>query len=397
MTTETTTILPPIPEEYQDIAPYDDSVFHEKLVNLVKEPGFEHAVKYVMPSVDYDELVKKLLSIRTQDDFQVRVMGDFLEFLAAKTSKGVSLSGQENLSDNKARTFITNHRDIVLDASFLNLCLIREKRPITQVAIGNNLLIFDWITDLVKLNKSFIVKRDIRPAQALLAAKQLSGYMHWAIDARNQSIWIAQREGRAKDSDDKTQESLVKMMALGGGGDTKENLIALNITPVSISYEFDPNDYLKVKEFILKERDPEFKKSQHDDLFSMETGILGQKGRIHFNISPCINNELSHFEPTSRNEVVRFSCHLIDNAIHSGYHLFPINFIAYDELHHTDHYKDKYTSADIEDFNSYIAEQLNKVDVPNITDEERVFMRHMMLTMYSNPLHNHVAARKHGK
>lgn len=386
--------LPDIPEEFRDIAPYDDHEFHEKIAGLVREPGFEHAVRYVMPDVDYPAFVQNLLTVKTQDDFQVKVMGPFLELLASTTSDGVSVSGLENIKGDEAHTFITNHRDIVLDASFLNLCMIRNKLPITQVAIGNNLLIYDWITDLVKLNKSFIVKRDIRPAQALDAARQLSGYMHYAVGERSQSIWIAQREGRAKDSNDRTQESLVKMMGLAGGGDTKTNLLELNITPVSISYEYDPNDYLKIREFLLKRRDPEFKKSQHDDLFSMETGILGQKGRIHFHIGSCINDELTDLESTARNEVVHYACGLIDRAIHCGYHLYPCNYIAADELDGSKEHSAKYTAEDVARFDSYIAAQIAKVDVENITDEERRYMREMMLTMYANPLRNHYGARE---
>ncbi len=384
--------LPDVPEDFRDIAPYDDHEFHEKIASLVGEPGFEHAVRYVMPEVDYPAFVQNLLTVKTQDDFQKKVMGPFLELLAATTTDGVSLGGVENISSEKAHTFITNHRDIVLDASFLNLCMIREGKPITQVAIGNNLLIYDWITDLVKLNKSFIVKRDIRPTQALEAARQLSGYMHYAVDERHQSVWIAQREGRAKDSNDVTQESLVKMLAISGGGDTKANLLALNIMPVSISYEYDPNDYLKIREFLLKRRNPEFKKSQRDDLFSMETGILGRKGRIHFNIGECINTGLAAYEGSARNEVVHYTCGLIDRAIHCGYHLYPCNYIAADELDGTDTHSHRYTAKDVEEFDEYIAAQLAKVNEPDITAEEAEFMRRMMLTMYSNPLRNQLGA-----
>ena len=386
--------LPDIPEEFRDIAPYDDHEFHEKIAALVREPGFEHAVRYVMPDVDYPGFVRNLLTVKTQDDFQTKVMGPFLEMLAATTTDGVSLGGAENIVAGQAHVFITNHRDIVLDASFLNLCMIRHKLPITQVAIGNNLLIYEWITDLVKLNKSFIVKRDIRPAQALEAARQLSGYMHWAIEARHQSIWIAQREGRAKDSNDRTQESLVKMMALAGSGDTMTNRLALNITPVSISYEYDPNDYLKIREFLLRRRDPEFRKSQRDDLFSMETGILGRKGRIHFQVGPCINSGLEKCGLTARNEIVHAACGMIDREIHCGYHLYPCNYIAADELDGTKESAGHYSGEDVARFDAYIEDRMNKVDVPDITPEERLFMREMMLTMYSNPLRNQLGARE---
>jgi len=381
-----------IPAEFSDIAPYNDKMFREKMRELVAEPGFEHAVRYVMPDVDYPAFVGELLKIETQSDFQRRVMGNFLEELAKKTTDGIEIDGIENCSPSKNYTFITNHRDIVLDASFLNLCFIRAGMPITQVAIGNNLLIFDWIADLVKLNRSFIVKRDVKRVEALDAARQLSAYIHYTITRLHESVWIAQREGRAKDSNDMTQESLVKMLSLAGDGSVKDNLLGVNLCPVSISYEFDPNDYLKAREFLLRRRDPDFKKTQRDDLFSMETGILRNKGRVMFRVGKCINDRLVDFSSDDRLEVIREACHLIDHAIHCGYEIFPCNYIAYDELSAKDDFASRYCAADMERFDNYINAQLDKVDVPDVTTEERDFMRRMMLTMYANPLKNKLSA-----
>lgn len=381
-------------QDFSEIAPYSDAQVGEKMAELVKEPGFEHAVRYVMPDVDYPAFAEKLKSVSSLDDFQIKVMGPFLELLVSTTTKGLSYDGLENIDPAKGYTFITNHRDIVLDASFLNLCFIREHLPLSEVAIGNNLLIYDWITDLVKLNRSFIVKRDVKVAQALDAARQLSAYIHYTVCGRNQSVWIAQREGRAKDSNDVTQESLVKMMSLAGDGDTKHNLLEINLLPVAISYEFDPNDYLKVREFVLRRRDPEFKKSQRDDLFSMETGILRQKGRVHFHFGRCINARLEKTDDTlSRNAVLHNVCGLIDNAIHCGYYMYPCNYIAFDEINGTARFADRYTEVDVMAFDDYIKAQLEKVEVDDITPEEHVYMREMMLSMYANPLKNQLVAK----
>lgn len=384
----TLTRISPIPEEFQDIAPYNDLMFKEKVEHLVAEPGFEHAVKYIMPDIDYPQFVKSLTDVGTQDNFQRFVMGKFLEQLEKRTTDGISISGLENCESGTNYTFITNHRDIVLDASFLNLCFIRSDMPITQVAIGNNLLIYDWITDLVKLNRSFIVKRDVKMVQALEAARQLSAYIHYTIGVMHESVWIAQREGRAKDSSDKTQESLMKMLALAGDGSVKDNLMQINLCPVSISYEYDPNDYLKVREFLLKKRDAAYKKSQHDDLFSMETGILHYKGRVMFRVGKCINSQLSGFQSEARLDVIREACRLVDNEIHQGYEIYPCNYIAYDQLYGGHEFADKYTSVNLEDFDAYVGAQLAKVDIADVTDEERDYMRTMMLTMYANPLKN---------
>lgn len=374
--------------DFSDIQPYNDHQFKEKLEKLIAEPGFEHAVRYIMPDVDYPEFARQLTTIETQMDFQVKVMGPFLEMLVARTTHGLSCDGLENYDPSRRYTFITNHRDIVLDASFLNLCFIRAQKPLTQVAIGNNLLIYEWITDLVKINRSFIVKRDTGMREALAAAKKLSAYIHYAINEMHESVWIAQREGRAKDSSDRTQDALVKMLSLAGGGGSKENLAQLNILPISISYEYDPNDYLKVREFLLKRRDPEYKKTQHDDLFSMETGLLNQKGRVHFRLGKPINDEIEAFEGDSRAEVVRHTCEAIDREIHCGYYLYPCNYIAFDRIEGTGEYADKYTDADVAEFHSYIDKQLEKVDVDHITPEEREFMRLSVLGMYANPVRN---------
>ncbi len=381
-----------IPEQFADIAPYDDELFREKITSLVREPGFEHAVRYVYKDVDYPRFVEELLKVRNQHDFQQLVMGPFLEMLVKTTTAGLSCDGLENYTPGQSFTFITNHRDIVLDASFLNLCFIRRKMPLTQVAIGNNLLIYDWIADLVKLNRSFIVRRDVRMTDALKTARHLSEYMHWALNVRHESVWIAQREGRAKDSNDLTQESLIKMVGLAPGDDTCRNLLDARLLPVSISYEFDPNDYLKAREFLLRRRDPHFKKSQRDDLFSMETGLLKYKGRVHMRLGACINPGLEGMEGAARQDIVRRACSLIDGSIHRGYELFAGNYIAYDSLSGDPRPCEHYSAADVDSFNAYVEGQLDKVDVPDITADERQFMREMMLMMYANPVKNKLKA-----
>lgn len=378
-----------ISEEFSDIEPYNDSQFQQRMAELVKEPGFEHAVRFVMPDVDYPAFVAKLTSIQSQDAFQHEIMAPFLELLATKTTAGISATGLSNYDPRQACTFITNHRDIVLDASFLNLCFLRNDMPTSEVAIGNNLLIYPWIDTLVRLNKSFIVKRDLKITRALEAARQLSAYIHYAIGTKHQSVWIAQREGRAKDSNDRTQESLVKMLGLAGGGSFIENVEGINLLPVSISYEYDPNDYLKAREFLLKRNNPDFKKSQHDDLFSMETGLLQFKGRVNFTLHPCINSKLAEMpKDMDRHEALHHICALIDSAIHSGYKIYPINYIAYDELRGSDEFSSQYTADDVVEFDRYIDGQLAKVNVPDLSADDMAYMRHMMLTMYSNPLRN---------
>ena len=381
------------PEEFKDIAPIDDCDFKQRMAQLVKESGFEHAIKYVMPDVDYPKFVAELCEINSKEEFQQKTVAPFLEMLAFKTTTGLSISGVENVDKNKNYTYITNHRDIVLDASFLNMLLVKNGINTTEIAIGNNLLVYEWISDLVKLNKSFIVKRNLRMIKALEAAKQLSGYINYAINEKHESIWIAQREGRCKDSNDKTQESLIKMLGLAGGSSLLENVKNLNLLPVAISYEYDPNDYLKAREFLMKRNDPDYKKSQRDDLFSMETGLLQFKGHVHFTIGQPINPTLDNLScGADKAEVVKYICKTIDETIYKGYRIYPINYIALDLLENTQRFQDKYTLDEVVAFEKYITTQLAKVeDVPNLSDDDMQYMRQMMLTMYANPLKNQLA------
>lgn len=374
---------------FSDISPYDDSEFQQKMSQLIKEPGFIHAINYVMPKDDIPSLLEDLKTIDNKYDFQHQIMYPFLELLAKTTTSGITLGGAKYLNPAQNYVFITNHRDIVLDASFLNLTFIRRGIPTSEVAIGNNLLIYDWITDLVRLNKSFIVKRDTGLREGLAAAKKLSAYIHYSILEKKESVWIAQRQGRAKDSSDHTQESLIKMLALGGEGTFMERLKEVNLMPVSISYEYDPNDYLKAKEFLMRRRDPEFKKSQRDDLFSMETGMLQPKGKVHFQLTPRINAKLDQIgDFKDNNTAAKYVGTLVDQAIHRNYEIFPINYVAFDKLHDTQRFASKYTSEQKDQAERYIDSQLSKIDMEDITSEEHEYLRQMMLVMYANPLKN---------
>ncbi len=386
-------ILTPI--EYSDICPFSDAEFQSRMSELVKEEGFKHAITWVMPDIDYPQFCNMLCSITNKKDFQEQVMFSFLEMLAAKTTDGLSCSNAEKVNYEKSYTMITNHRDIVLDASFLNLTLLKNKCRTTEVAIGDNLLIYQWIEGLVRLNKSVIVKRNLSIRQALEAAEQLSGYIHFALTQKNESVWIAQRQGRAKDSSDATQESLIKMLSLKGGKSTLDNLLELNIMPVAISYELDPNDYLKAREFLLKSKNPDFKKSQRDDLFSMETGILQNKGRVHFTFTDCINDEIESLRPLDKIDQLNGVCAIIDKHIHSNYRIYPCNYIAYGQRFGTDRFNGMYSKEEADRFNNYLSTQLAKVQKEvdfTLSDEDYAFMRSKVIEMYSNPLINKLNA-----
>lgn len=359
----------------------------------MKEPGFLHALSYCMPPDAVPHLIDDMLGIYNKHDFQTMVMMPFVEMIAKTTTSGITMGGLKNYNATRTYTYMTNHRDIVLDACFLNLAFLRNGLPTTEVAIGNNLLAMPWIETLVRLNKSFVVKRDTGIREALMSAKHLSGYIRHALLEKHESVWIAQREGRAKDSSDTTQDSLVKMLALGGKGSFMERVKEMNIMPVCISYEYDPNDYLKAREFLMKRRDPHFKKSQRDDLFSMETGLLQFKGKVHFQLTPRINpriDEIGDFRDT--NTSARYISRIIDNAIHRSYEIFPINYVAFDLLEHGDRFKAKYTPEEHDGFQQYVARQIERMDVADMTGEERDYVYTLLLTMYANPLKNKLRA-----
>ncbi|MBQ4366780.1 MAG: 1-acyl-sn-glycerol-3-phosphate acyltransferase [Muribaculaceae bacterium] len=384
------------PAEFQDISPIADKDFHNAMSILVEEPMFRQVVRMMLPGYKYSELKHVLLSLNSKHEFQLKIMKPYIEGLLAKTTNGLTNSGRDQLDKDTPYLYITNHRDIVLDPAQLGYILLCEGLPSCEIAIGNNLLIYDWINKLVRLNKSFIVKRNLGRIQTLAAAIQLSGYMHFAVTQKHTSIWLAQREGRCKDSNDRTQESLIKMLTYGNREKSFiESLKELNIAPVAISYEYDPNDYLKAKEFLCKSKNPNWKKSPEDDLISMQTGIMGIKGHVHYSFTPCINEELDKIpEDLDKLLVIRRVCRIIDNAIHANYKIFKTNYIAHDILYDDKQFADQYTDEEREAFTKYLSEQIDKTQGLKLSEFDRFYMYNKMLQMYSNPLTNQLEAQQ---
>ena len=255
-----------------------------------------------------------------------------------------------------------------------------------EIAIGDNLLSLPWVKDLVRVNKSFIVERDLPIRQMLASSKLLSEYMHYAINEKNENIWIAQREGRAKDSNDRTQEAVLKMMAIGGEGDTIDRLKDLHIVPLAISYEFDPCDYLKAQEMQLKRDNADYKKTAQDDVLSMQTGIMGYKGYVHYHCAPCIDGFLDTLErDMPKSDLFPTIARHIDQEIYRNYRFYPSNFIACDLLAGSTELCQHYTDEDKAAFEQYLGRQLAKIDIPH---KDETFLRERMLEMYANPFKN---------
>ena len=379
-----------IPAEFDEIRPYTPEELPGIYEDLIADPDFRNVISHVMPQIPFEVFATKMRQCKTNLEFQKAFCYDFLWNLAKKHSDGLTMDCSSITDKKQSYTFISNHRDIILDSGFLSILLVDNEMNTVEIAIGDNLLIYPWIKKLVRVNKSFIVQRTLTMRQMLESSARMSRYMHFAIAEKRESIWIAQREGRAKESNDRTQDSVLKMMAMGGEGDLIERLLSLYITPVSISYEYDPCDFLKAKEFQMKRDIPGFKKTTQDDLNNMQTGLFGYKGRIHFQIAPCINSKLETLDRTlPKQELFTRISALIDRSIHSHYRLYPGNYAAYDLWKGSDCFSSRYTEEEKTKFETYLAGQLGKINLPN---KDVPFLREKMLAMYANPLINYLNA-----
>ena len=378
--------------EFEDIRPYDDEEVIPVINRLLEDPLFKRAVGFIFPGEDGWRKVETILrNTKNRKDFQHGIITDAVAQAVGRTSNGVECTGFENIKKEEAYTYISNHRDIILDASLLCVMLAVAGYDTTEIAIGDNLLLHPWIEDVVRLNKSFIVKRGVSIRQMLEVSTHLSQYIHFAIKEKKESVWIAQREGRAKNSDDRTQDSLLKMLAMGGNGQFLSNLKEINITPVSLSYEYDPCDYLKAKEFQQKRDNPDFKKSKMDDLLNMETGLFGYKGSIHFQLGRPINPQLEKLDVNRpKSELVIEVGNLIDNEIFLNYKFYPINYIAYDRLWGENKFAAQYTKEDIHTFEAHLAKQLQKIDLES---KDIPFLTEKILEMYANPVKNQLSVK----
>lgn len=366
---------------------YDKEEIPAVLERLSNDKHFINLLSTIYPLLPKELIKQRLVSFDNADDFQKIMVYPFLQYLEANLTKGIKLLGLDKIDKNRSYLYVSNHRDIILDSTLLCGKLIENGMDTVEIAIGDNLLVFSWIEDLVRLNKSFIVRRNPGAKQMLESSRLLSAYMAYTINEKKHSIWIAQREGRAKDSDDRTQESLLKMFNMGGTGTFTENLAALHICPLSISYEYDPCDYLKAKEFQQKRDNPDYKKSPQDDLLNMKTGVMGFKGRVVYRIAGEISDEIMQLgeEIQNRNELVAAIASLIDAKIHSNYEIYKVNKIAYDMLHESTEYRKSYTLLDKLDFEKYVEMQINKIDLEN---KDVDFLKIKILEMYANPLRN---------
>ena len=383
--------------QFDEIRPYEAGEMKQAFVELLGDRQFNAIMKGFAPwlpkGLRNGLLRMAFMGVKTPLDFQKRFMKPVVKHIIRKHCDTLIFDDKQLPRDKSQRyTFISNHRDIVLDSAFLDVKLVEAGYPTTvEIGIGDNLLIYPWIKRLVRMNKAFTVKRGLTAHEMIRSSQLMSEYIHYAVTQKKENIWIAQREGRAKDSDDRTQESVLKMLAMGGMGDNYvDKLRDLNIVPLTISYEYDPCDYLKAKEFQLKRDNPSYKKSKQDDLDNMKTGILGYKGCVHYQCGMPINCWIDELEGLPKNEFYAALSQRMDKEIHAGYRLYPSNYIAADMLSGEKTYAAHYTEKDQRVFENYLSNQLAKITIPN---KDVAFLRERILTMYANPLKNQMAVK----
>lgn len=375
--------------KYDSIRPFAPEELPEVFDRLVQNEQFCQVLAYLYPGVPVEAIRQKMHQCKSNLEFQKAFCYEFLKNLLAKASLGCD-ADFSNLDLRNRYTFISNHRDIVLDSALLHVMLFDAGcDTTTEIAIGDNLLKLPWVKDIVRLNKSFIVQRSLPMRQMLAASKLLAEYMHFVIAEKNDNVWIAQREGRAKDSNDRTAEAILKMMTMGGEGSIKERLLSLHLVPLAISYEYDPCDFLKAQEFQLRRDVADWKKGPMDDVISMQTGIMGYKGHIHYHAAPCIDEWLRALpDDMPKTEFYTAVAEHLDHEIWRGYRLYPSNFVALDLLRGTAEHADRYTAEDRQRFEVYLDAQLKKVQLPN---PDWAFLRERILTMYANPAINQLS------
>lgn len=388
-----TTHTAPQPYEYDSIRPYLDEEVPTVVAQLANQPELRHVLSALLSEEETAALIQQLKGIHSVDDFKQRISYPLVVQLAKRTTFSVSLSGASRLGGDLPTTFITNHRDIILDSAFLNLVMRERNYLMPRIAIGDNLFGRPWIEAVVKLNDSFVVRRSLPIRQMLLAAQSLSAFIDRSIQQDHKSVWIAQREGRAKDNSDKTQPSVLKMIASSQSSDPLTQLMRVNIAPTTISYEYDPCDILKACELLWRKHHPEeqYVKGPEEDLINMKTGLLGYKGRVHFAIGKRLNELITpeleaELRALPKQQLYPRLAELIDTELHSNYRFYPINYIAYDLLHpHKAHPKELYSEADKEKALRYIEEQIAKAPTDAYSADE---LRTQLLQMYAQPLCN---------
>lgn len=372
--------------DFEDIRPYTDAEFREAYYRLMDDKRFQDALRVCLSDYSINDFRRDFEHYHSIEEVQVDFDKRFLDTFLDQFSKGVSLTGIENVEPDKAYMFIGNHRDITLDPAVLQYYFFIEHRKTSRIAMGDNLFTTPLLGEIAKLNKMIKVKRSGTMREKLINSKHLAAYIQHSLIEEKESVWIAQRDGRTKDGNDYTKQGLLKMITMGNDKHLVEIMHKMNLTPISINYEYEPCDKMKARECALSETGP-YQKQPGEDFASIKQGIFCQKGHISLHICKPLQQELDTIpEELSNNDKLHYVCQLIDKQIYLNYTLYPNNFMAHDLLHQNHDYSDQYTPEQLAKFEQYLQMQSKTPDVP----EEK--MRENLLKIYATPIDNHFKA-----
>jgi hypothetical protein len=380
--------------DFKDIEPYSKAEFSQGLIRILENPALPAIFKALFPDRKLHEFVQLLGTIKSVNDFQGSIISDAVNSILRFTSQGLTISGLNHHDPGKKCLYISNHRDIICDPAFLTNALYVQNYGTPKICLGDNLLTHPLVIDLVKMNKGVTVKRNLPPRELLKFSFALSTYIYNQISEKTDSVWIAQREGRAKDGNDKTQSGILKMLTMAGEGDFIHRIKGLNIAPVSISYEYDPCDALKARELYLTHVVGTYKKGPLEDIVSIRTGIQGNKGRVHINIGRSLNTTLDETfksaetpfgSPLNKREQVTLVANLLDQQIQKNFKNWPSHFIAYDLLTGSDQMKAHYSNEEESSFLERMEIQLKSIE---LKADALPQVRQIFLESYANSVRN---------
>lgn len=369
-------------QKFDHIRPFYDSEVNEALRSVINHPMMKALMSFSFPEMSEEEWKAQLLRTHSKRDFQANFIYHAIHMVLQKSSEGLTTSGFENLEPHTSYLYISNHRDIILDTSLLNVTLLEKGLTMTASAIGDNLVQKPFLLTLSRLNRNFLVQRGLSPRELLQSSKLMSEYMYHLIRRENRSVWIAQREGRTKDGNDATQQGVLKMLTMANEGQPlTEFFRKLKIVPVSISYEYDPTDALKMPQLLAKANDEVYVKEKNEDFNNLLSGIIGQKKRIHLHVGKVIDAELDDIAALTdnANKQIQALTQVLDEAIIKGYKLWPTNYIAYDLMHGNTQFADRYTEKEKQVFERRLEMRI---------DEDNKILRDGFLAMYANPVVN---------
>lgn len=360
---------------FDDIRPYYDEEVPAAIQSVVNDPYFSVVANYIMPGENLEVLKEKLLQVKSVDQFQSEFMLKAIRSIVDKTSDGLTFDGFDHLDDKVRHVFIANHRDIMLDAALLNILLYENNIKTSQITFGSNLMKGNLVINVGKLNKMFRIIRGGNVRDFYRNSLEVSAYMRHVVTSQDESVWIAQRNGRTKDGIDKTEIGVLKMFSLSSDKDFVDNLDELHITPVSISYEYEPCDFYKTAELYIS-RQLRYEKSENEDLNSILTGIQQKKGKIHLSVTkPISREELMICDKMDKKEKFDALGALIDQRINGHHKLFKTNYIAHDLLMNAENFCDLYDESEKKAFVDYMRTGLSNLNLnEDPTELEKIFL-----------------------